>query len=95
MTGRLVRVSGCEYFWQKEARAIMPSKAPCGPASGDREDAQGGFSLHGHRLSSLYRAFMMGALTLTPRYQRESDISQTGFFLPKILNSNTTTGRTA
>ncbi len=83
MTSRLAVLSGYEYFWQREAKTCCASKAPCGPASVSREDQQGGFSLHGHQLSSLYRIPSMGALTLMRGYR----IRALGFFLPKILKS--------
>jgi hypothetical protein len=42
---------GFEYFWQKEAEAFDPAKARVQAAEPNS------FSLHGHRLSSLYRTF--------------------------------------
>ena len=42
---------GFEYFWQEEAEAFDPEKTRVRAAGPNR------FSLHGHRLSSLYRSF--------------------------------------
>ena len=72
-SGRLRR----EYFGQDETQVMRP--APRLVASTGR----GGFTLRGHRLSSLYRICKHRALTLTRGY----DAQAVGFILPKILKS--------
>jgi hypothetical protein len=57
-----------EYLGEKEIAKGAP-RLP-GVFTADRlfTDNRGDFPFGGHRLSSLYRNFMSGALTLTPRY---------------------------
>ena len=53
----------CEYFQQDEVAKAAPRRL------GRQTHQRRGFTLHGHRLSSLYRASSKGALTLMPGYQ--------------------------
>ncbi len=69
-----------EYLGEEKAAKNAPRLPSAFATDWLFTDNRGDFSLGGHRLSSLYRIFKSGALTLTPRYF-------SAFSSPKYSNS--------
>ncbi len=72
MNGSRVENSGFEYFWQEEAKTKTKVEA-LSPARTRAHGAKpSNFSLHGHRLSSLYRRKEIALSRLIQRYLASS-----------------------